>query len=129
MTIEGKIAVVTGGSRGIGRAICTRLGSLGCHVWINYVSRSKAAEETVELVQQAAFAINEPIIGYKNPRQFALVLRVKLVEQLLEPSRMALGNGKKDALTGQCAGLVLDALLHELPNDKGIRARVGDFLF
>ena len=53
MTMAGKIAVVTGGSRGIGRAICIRLGSLGCHVWVNYVSRSEAAEETIELVRQA----------------------------------------------------------------------------
>jgi 3-oxoacyl-[acyl-carrier protein] reductase len=53
MTIEGKIALVTGGSRGIGRAICIRLASMGCFVWVNYVSRSDAAEETIELIKQA----------------------------------------------------------------------------
>ena len=44
MNLEGKVALVTGGSRGIGRAICLRLASLGALVYINYVSRSDAAE-------------------------------------------------------------------------------------
>lgn len=45
MDFSGKVAVVTGGSRGIGRAICLRLASLGATVIINYVSRSDAADE------------------------------------------------------------------------------------
>ncbi len=46
MNLAGKIAVVTGGSRGIGRAICLRLAKMGAKVVINYVSRPEAAEET-----------------------------------------------------------------------------------
>ena len=38
-----KYALVTGGSRGIGRAICRKLASMGYHVLINYVSREDAA--------------------------------------------------------------------------------------
>ena len=53
MTDQGKIAVVTGGSRGIGRAISARLGSMGCFVWVNYVSRPEAAQETVDLIKEA----------------------------------------------------------------------------
>ena len=53
MSLEGKIAVVTGGSRGIGRAICIRLASMGAMVYINYVSRSSAAEETQKIIQDA----------------------------------------------------------------------------
>lgn len=52
MSLTGKIAVVTGGSRGIGRAICLRLASLGAKVLVNYVSRSDAADETVSLIQK-----------------------------------------------------------------------------
>jgi 3-oxoacyl-[acyl-carrier protein] reductase len=51
--LEGKVAVVTGGSRGIGRAICIRLASMGALVYINYVSRSSAAEETQKIIQDA----------------------------------------------------------------------------
>lgn len=53
MSLEGKVAVVTGGSRGIGRAICIRLASMGALVFVNYVSRSSAAEETQEIIQKA----------------------------------------------------------------------------
>ncbi len=53
MTIKGKIAIVTGGSRGIGRAICLRLAAMGAHVYVNYVSRSDAAEETKSLIEKA----------------------------------------------------------------------------
>jgi 3-oxoacyl-[acyl-carrier protein] reductase len=53
MNLEGKIAVVTGGSRGIGRAICLRLASMGAFVYINYVSRSTAAEETAALIKES----------------------------------------------------------------------------
>jgi 3-oxoacyl-[acyl-carrier protein] reductase len=47
MTLEGQIALVTGGSRGIGRAIVLVLGGLGAHVIINYRGNHTAAEETL----------------------------------------------------------------------------------
>ncbi len=53
MNLAGKVAVVTGGSRGIGRAICIRLATMGALVYVNYVSRSTAAEDTVTLIRQA----------------------------------------------------------------------------
>lgn len=52
MSLEEKVALVTGGSRGIGRAICLQLAELGAHVYINYVSRSEAAEETKAMIVQ-----------------------------------------------------------------------------
>jgi 3-oxoacyl-[acyl-carrier protein] reductase len=53
MSLRGKIALVTGGSRGIGRAICQRVSAMGAHVYINYVSNPTAAEETKEMIQGA----------------------------------------------------------------------------
>jgi 3-oxoacyl-[acyl-carrier protein] reductase len=46
-----KIAMVTGGSRGIGRAICVKLAGMGFHILINYRSGEAAALETLELVK------------------------------------------------------------------------------
>ncbi len=52
MSLEGKVALVTGGSRGIGRAICLRLSKMGAKVYVNYVSRPEAAEETKKLIEE-----------------------------------------------------------------------------
>ncbi len=51
--LEGKGALVTGGSRGIGRAIVRRLASEGAHVVFNYANSAPAAAETEELVRAA----------------------------------------------------------------------------
>ena len=53
MTLEGKIALVTGGSRGIGRSISHKLAAQGAFVYVNYVSRSDAAQETIAELKQA----------------------------------------------------------------------------
>ena len=50
--LKGRVALVTGGSRGIGRAICSSLGAQGATVAINFVSREDAALETAELVKK-----------------------------------------------------------------------------
>nr|NIO08236.1 SDR family NAD(P)-dependent oxidoreductase [Deltaproteobacteria bacterium] len=45
-TLNGQVALVTGGSRGIGRAIVLALGRLGAHVVVNYRENKQAAEES-----------------------------------------------------------------------------------
>ena len=45
-----KTALVTGGSRGIGRAVSQRLAAMGYHVLINYVSNENAARETLDAI-------------------------------------------------------------------------------
>lgn len=47
-----KYALVTGGSRGIGRAVCIKLAQMGYQILINYASRTDEAEKTLELVRQ-----------------------------------------------------------------------------
>ena len=51
--LQGRIALVTGASRGIGRAIALALGRSGAHVVINYRGNQTAAEETLNLLQAA----------------------------------------------------------------------------
>jgi len=45
-----KCALVTGGSRGIGRAICQKMAGMGYYVLINYKNNRAAAEKTLELI-------------------------------------------------------------------------------
>jgi len=51
--MDKRIALVTGASRGIGRAIAISLAANGCHVLINYRSRQPEAEETLARIQAA----------------------------------------------------------------------------
>ncbi len=48
MSLEGKIALVTGSSRGIGRAIALELGKKGVNVAVNYAGNEQKAEEVVQ---------------------------------------------------------------------------------
>jgi len=53
MSVVGKYALVTGGSRGIGRAVAVRLAAMGYGVIVNYLSNTAAAEETLDLIRKA----------------------------------------------------------------------------
>ena len=52
MSMNGKIAVVTGGSRGIGRAICLELARRGASVVFSYAGNTAAAEETLAALKE-----------------------------------------------------------------------------
>ena len=47
-----KFALVTGGSRGIGRAVCIKMAEMGYHVLINYKSNEEEAKNTLALVRE-----------------------------------------------------------------------------
>jgi 3-oxoacyl-[acyl-carrier protein] reductase len=61
-TLDGKIALVTGGSRGIGRAICLELARDGAAVLVNYRSRGDDADAVVAEIR-AAGGRAEPFAG------------------------------------------------------------------
>src|SRR5210317_891234 len=51
--LNGKTAIVTGASRGIGRAIALKLGTMKASVAVNYVNDEKAAALTVSDIEKA----------------------------------------------------------------------------
>ena len=59
MKLNGKVALITGASRGIGAAIASKLASLGCDVAINYAGNIQKAEETLNSVK--AYGVNAQI--------------------------------------------------------------------
>lgn len=50
MSIQGKVAIVTGASRGIGRSIAEQLAELGAKVVVNYSAGSEKSEEVVKAI-------------------------------------------------------------------------------
>ena len=53
MTLKGKHALVTGGSRGIGRGIALKFAEGGARVAVHYYANQAAAKETLERVRRA----------------------------------------------------------------------------
>jgi len=52
MRLKNKVAIVTGGGRGIGRAVCLAFAREGADVLVNYMSNSKAAQEVVSEIEK-----------------------------------------------------------------------------
>ena len=106
MSLSGKIAVVTGGSRGIGRAICQRLAAQGATVIVNYVSNPAAAEETVQSIRSAG--------GTAEAAQFNVAVAGEIeaaFKKILEV------HGRVDILVNN-AGITRDTLLMKMKDEQ-----------
>ncbi len=56
LNLTGKVALVTGGSRGLGAGLCRGLAAEGAHVAVNYVTRAHEAEELAAEINRAGVA-------------------------------------------------------------------------
>ena len=75
MTLKGKVALVTGGSRGIGRAIVERLSHDGAAVAINYARRADDAKKLASEIESSggeAFAIQADVGRFPKSSDFSM---------------------------------------------------------
>ena len=69
MRLDGKTAIVTGGSRGIGRSICVALAKAGANVVTCYANGADGANETVKLCEELgvkAMAMKADVANYED---------------------------------------------------------------
>jgi 3-oxoacyl-[acyl-carrier protein] reductase len=62
MSLEGRVAIVTGGGRGIGRAICLGLGTDGAQIAVNFRKDEEAARQTVADIE----ALGAKAVAYQG---------------------------------------------------------------
>jgi 3-oxoacyl-[acyl-carrier protein] reductase len=103
MSLEGQVAVVTGGSRGLGRGIAIELGKRGAKVVVNYNTSVDAANEVVQLIRDAgseALAVQSDVSQYDAAQNL-----IKAAAQF---------GGRLDILVNN-AGTTRDMLLAMMP--------------
>jgi 3-oxoacyl-[acyl-carrier protein] reductase len=104
-TMKGRIAVVTGGSRGIGRACAIELGRRGAEVVVNYVADRAAADDVTEQVSRAggkAWSLQGDVSSVQEMERMADLLGER--------------HGRVDYLVNN-AGVIRDRLLLEMSED------------
>ena len=105
MHLEGKVAIVTGASRGIGRAVAINLAQSGADVVVNYSGSEGAAQETVEAVQA---------LGRKAIKIKANVANADEVAAMVEEAHKEFGH--IDILVNN-AGITRDGLLMRMKDE------------
>lgn len=79
--LSGKVAVVTGGSRGVGRGVARRLGLEGAAIAVNYRSDQQGASETVRFIREAG-GTAIPVAGDVSVGEEASAIIASAVQEL-----------------------------------------------
>ncbi|MEO1299974.1 MAG: SDR family NAD(P)-dependent oxidoreductase, partial [Cyanobacteria bacterium J06636_16] len=82
MKLDGKVALVTGSSQGIGQAIAIRLAQEGARVVVNYRSSPEGAEKTVEQIKSTGGNCHLATGCCDNDRGYSIGADVGIVEDV-----------------------------------------------
>jgi len=104
--LDGKVAVVTGGSRGIGRAISIAFARAGAYVVVNYAGNEASARETVETIREAG--------GHGEIKQFD-VANEDAVQQAFK--QVVEAHKRLDILVNN-AGIAMDQILLRVKQEE-----------
>ncbi len=105
LDLKGQTAIITGASRGIGKAIALNLAETGAEVVVNYSSSSEKAQEVVSLIENLggkAYAVQANVSNESSVNQ--------LINTVLEKS------GQIDILVNN-AGITKDGLLMRMKTE------------
>ncbi|KWX77877.1 SDR family oxidoreductase [Paenibacillus jilunlii] len=105
-SLQGKVAIVTGSSRGIGRSVAERLAQEGASVVINYSSSPKQAEEVVQGIQAQGGTAAALQADISKPAQ---------IEQLYKDTKALFG--KIDIVVNN-AGIMINSLIGEATEEQ-----------
>ena len=103
--LRGRVALVTGGSRGIGAAVCAELGAAGAEVVVNYASSAEAAEAVCAGIREAGGSATAVAGDISTPEGAAAL--VSQVESEVGPIAILVCN----------AGITRDNLIMKLSDD------------
>ncbi|MCD6012633.1 MAG: 3-ketoacyl-ACP reductase [Flavipsychrobacter sp.] len=106
--MQNKYALVTGGSRGIGRAVCLKLAQMGYGILVNYKGNKEAAEETATLAKDAGVAAEAICFDVANRDEVKSVLG----------GWMESNKGKVIEVLVNNAGIRKDTLLPMMSDDQ-----------
>ncbi len=107
MTLEGRVALVTGGSRGIGRAIVKALAEAGAKVAFVYRSNKEAADSLVEELKEAG---REDVL--------AIQADVSVLEDVQKTIDQVLGQWERLDILVNNAGIIRDGLLLTMTDEQ-----------
>ena len=103
--LSGRVALVTGASRGIGRAIALQLAACGADVAVNYVSRPEGAEESARAIE--AVGRRSVVVEADVSEASAVTAMMKAVTDALGPPDILVNN----------AGITRDTLILRMSDD------------
>ena len=107
MKLKNKVAVVTGGARDIGRAVCVKLAEEGAKVVVNYFDDGTDRDATLEAIKS---------VGGEAIAVYADVTKQKDIDNMVAKTKEAFGD-KLDILVNVAGGLFARKTIDEVDED------------